>query len=808
MPHLKSISYFTDHNLLRRMPQELLYRLLIPYAECFREHEIELPPSWTEGQELPVDAICMVLMNMKTEERSSELVEELLMLQALINGKDLIESTLNRLVSGRYAQRPELQRRDGETDADFILKLWLDDVLRCELEKLVPWLQAKTTKAFAEFTLRESLCPGTNSLDAVSGGSAADGLNALERLGISGIMQNATQGERQACERISAHFRSKGYTDFCEIKSYPSEENNEVVFIIDHGGKQQRVNTLTQEKQKDVTAFIPLINDVIVIMPDRALMRVATKMTWCESLYQEVFGDMLLHDQYAFESRPLYHFEPMFDRSPAQALALTGFHNVITGVELKSISYTESDEAIGVYTREDCQQRLMRAAYLQKGVPTTTQKVVLALTMKKRAPSRPITVTIQSGKGKGIGCSVDSFYPIITKWLTHLGFRQGFYNPRTRSLLNEAAKACDAVKSWNGVAQALQHPYVSLNYLEKVCGARTRLFLEKYLQAHPDFQKSKVWHESETEQYTLVEHDDAYSIVMPDNELNVIGEVEDIEEIVLYSIDKEALFADVYRCLGEKLRRSAEFLSTYLYGGSILASKGVSVWMFFPSTSDDISHCEIVRANRLTYSHSCIILPRGDWAKTDEWFQKVYLDELLDIDETGQLAVKGELSDNIEDRSPYNQDGPPYRKWHLAFPESRDWPHVEMKFGYDSVQQHTTIHITYGAGVKAPQAPLIHSHLPMFTKQSGDFGWKKEFLLLLQLAQRMRSQGYFERNNQMGTYLNRLANSLSEFFCIDGLFYEELPDQEGSRKRYRLKFKVDIDSSLLENPLVNAEVES
>ena len=794
---LKSISYFTDHNLLRCMPQALLFRLLYPYISFFSEHDIELPTVWSEGCELPIDAICMALMNVRNGERSIELIEELMMLQALMNGKELIDRTLDLLVAENFSHVPELQRQDKEADADYILKLWLHPEMRIRLEELVPWLQAKTAKAFAEFPLRESLCPNFEQLATQQKVTEEDRKNSLEKLGIRGLVEIVNNGLADACSRIGAHFKMKGYTDFCEIKYYPSEENNEIVFIVDHSGKQQRVNTLSKEKQKDITSYIPLLNDVVVLMPERALLRVSTKMAWSESLYREVFGVLLLNDKYAFEIRELYHFAPMFHRAPATAFPLTGFHNIIRAVELKCISYTENDINIGSFVRHDNQKSLMRAAYLQKGAPLTLQKVVLALTMKDRSASRPVTVTIQSGKGKGLGCTVDKYYDAVHKWISNLGFRLGISNTKTLRLLDDASQDTDTIVHWQKILDALLRTTVTKNYLEKVCGARVRLFLDKYLIEEPDSQTARVWYENEKEAYNIVEHDGSYAIVNSDNVFEVFGEISDIEDIILYAIDKQRIFKDIYGMFAEHLRKSPELAGSFLYGGSLLNSKSLSVWLFLPISENDMSHYELLRLNRRRYGQSCIILPRCEWQKSDDWFQKVYLDDLLEIDEAGQMQLKSELGDLVDDRCLYGQDGPPYRKWHLRFPESRDWAHIDIKFGYDIEAKHTTLHITYGAGERAPQANLKHSDITAFTKQSEDFGWKKEFRLLLQIANQMNTKGFFYRgDSRMGTQLNRLADILAEYFCLDGLFYEEVPNTEDARKRFRTKFQVSVASSL------------
>lgn len=110
---LKSSSYFTDHNLLKRMPQGLLFRLLSPYAYFFKEHEVELPTEWKEGVVLPIDAICVSLMNVKSGDNSNELVEELTMLSTLIHGKELIDKTLDVLVAKHFSHVSELQRIEG-----------------------------------------------------------------------------------------------------------------------------------------------------------------------------------------------------------------------------------------------------------------------------------------------------------------------------------------------------------------------------------------------------------------------------------------------------------------------------------------------------------------------------------------------------------------------------------------------------------------------------------------------------------------------------------------------------------------------
>lgn len=796
---LKSSSYFTDHNLLKRMPQELLFRLLSPYAYFFKEHEVELPTEWKEGVVLPIDAICVSLMNVKSGDNSNELVEELTMLSTLIHGKELIDKTLDVLVAKHFSHVSELQRIERETDADYIIKLWLNKGMRVFLEDLVPWIQAKTAKTFAEFPLRESLCPDLDELAKKEVVTEDDKKNALEKLGLPGLEKNIRAGMTAARERIGAHYKSKGYTDYCEIKFYPNEDNNEIVFIVDHSGKQQRVNTLSNEKQKDVTSFIPLLNDVIVLMPERALLRVSTKMAWSESLYREVFGLMLLNDQYAFEIRELYHFEPLFNRAPAAAFPLTGFHGIIRAVELKVISYYESDLNIGNFLRTDNQSGLMRAAYLQDGAPTTTQRVVLELKMKNRSASRPVTVTLQKGKGKGLGCSVDIFYPVVHKWISNLGFRYGLANTKTLRLLDAAEKDKDAVLNWKNVSKLLQQDTVSINYLEKVCGARVRMFLDKYLDEAPGNQMAKVWYEREGEVYNILERNDTYSIVNPDNMLEVIGEIDDVEDIVLRTIKRRELFKDVYTALSHNMRRTPDSVGNFLFGGSFLNSKGVSVWLFFPTSNNDLQHLELLKGNRHRSGQCCIVLPRDKWNMSDDWFQKVYLDEIIEIDEAGQLRAKDELVDLVEDRSSSGQDGPPYRKWHLHFPESRDWGHIDMKFGYDSETLHTTLHVTYGAGEHAPQANLIHSDITAFTKQSESHGWKKEFLLLLQIANQMTTRGYFLRgDSRMGTQLNRLADILSEYFCLDGLFYEEVPHQEGAKKRYRTKFRVSIAPSLKE----------
>ena len=61
----------------------------------------------------------------------------------------------------------------------------------------------------------------------------------------------------------------------------------------------------------------------------------------------------------------------------------------------------------------------------------------------------------------------------------------------------------------------------------------------------------------------------------------------------------------------------------------------------------------------------------------------------------------------------------------------------------------------------------------------------------------MNTKGFFYRgDSRMGTQLNRLADILAEYFCLDGLFYEEVPNTEDARKRFRTKFQVSVASSL------------
>lgn len=794
MQNKRSISHFTDRNLFHEIRSELLLAFFGKHRKFFTQEGIELPEYLDEGKELPLDAIKVILMSVKSDGLGDVLIEELGSLELLILGKNLIEHYLEKIAEEAKAIGADCKRQEKDTDADYIFRLWLDKDMRGRLEELIPWLQARNIRAYTEYPLRENYIPDfdENKKDEYT----ADELyNELERIGFDELQKRAEDGIQRAEARISSQFKAKGYTDYCHVSFFPFPDNNEIVFIIDHGGKHQRVPSINDGDQS-VTAYTPLLSGVVSVLLRHGLLRVYSKYPWALELYREVFGLVLLNDQYAFEAREMYTFAPMFDKSPSLAFSLLNMRNIIREVELKSITYVNTDRQIGVFITTDSQKHLKKAAYLENGFKKPLKKVVLSLKIRDRNRVRPVTVTIQ--EKKGLNCSVDIYYDTVVKWLGGLGFIVGRGNNTLREHQDDALNETDNTLNWQRIWEAYKQVKVSKNYLRCKCGARVYSLLEKYLEESDDDEKSKEWYEDENTIYAIREWGDGYRKVSAENEFEQYGVVEDEEEIHLYDINWKRFVEDVQRSLFPSIRgKGGEHLCN-LFPMGYLYTKAIEPMVFFPCGESDMSLISLPHRNVCLFT-----FPHTGWqpSEQDKDIQIIKLQNVLKIGDGGELLLcdPENIMSSVPDKTKTAVDGPPFKRWPFDYPTSRSWAMVQIKVGYDREQNDTTLHITYGSGVNAPQRQFSLRDIPAFVKQAADRGWKREFVLLLKLIAMQKKQGYFELNKKQSDKLSDLAKILSTFFCIGGLFYEKIKDESAPHRRYRLSFgECSVDASICE----------
>ena len=792
MQNKRSISHFTDHNLFHEIKPELLLTFFEEYRKFFEQQNIVLPKALEEGEELPLDAIKVILMSVKSDGLGNSLVEELGALQLLILGKDLIEHYLEKITEDAGAIGTDCKRQEKDSDADYIFRLWLDKGMRARLEELIPWLQARNIRAYTEYPLRENYIPDFDEAKKDEY-TKDDLLNELERIGFVELQKRAEKGIQKAETRISSQFKVKGYTDYCRVSYFPFPDNSEIVFIIDHGGKHQRVPIISDGDQS-VTAYTPLLSGVVSVLLRYGLLRVYSKYPWALDLYREVFGSVLLNDPYAFEAREMYTFEPMSNKSPSLAFSLCNMRKVIKEVELKSITYMNIDSQIGVYITTDSQKRLKKAAYLENGCNKPLKKVVLSLKVLDKNRLRPVTVAIQ--EKKGLNCSVDIYYDTVVEWLSGLGFVVGRGNNTIRELQDDALNETNNTLNWQSVWEAYKQRKVSRNFLRRKCGARVYSLLEKYLVESEDDEKSKVWYEDRNTTYAIREWSDGYRKVNIENEFEQYGNIEDDEEIHLYDINWKDFVGEVRRALFPFMHGKTGEPLYNLFPMGYLYAKAIEPMVFFPCGENDMSPmC-------LPHHDVCLFtFPNTGWKSSEKDLTIIELQDVLEIGDGGELLLcePENLKSIVTDKTRTAVDGPPFQRWPFEYPRSRSWAMVQIKVGYDRVKNDTTLHIIYGSGVNAPQKLFLLRDIPAFVKQAADRGWKREFVLLLQLIAMQEKPGYFELNKKFSDNLSNLAKILSIFFCIDELFYEKKPDESASRKRYRLCFgKCGLDTTIRE----------
>lgn len=782
----RSSPNFVSVAFLRTLKPELLQLLLAPYHGSFEKLGVSGSVSAGTWQE-DMERIGRTIIDGGDDEALSRLAQEICDLECLSENEPLYGDRLHEIEVGAGLADNANLTLSNETSADRLLRMWLMPEVRNKLLEILPWIRAKRASNYSEYPFHDSL------VERLSG-------TALD---LDAYADKFAQCRQEMEQEVDKAFERNGYESHSGISVYLSPDTKELMFVIDHGGKYVRVAIVTDSGERKQLAYVPQQIEAVSVKFGQNVLRVFAKGAWQKKLYRTLFSRFLFDGEDSCVEQQMYHFAPLEKQSPPNAFSLLGFRNKIKRVAMTFMKCVQVDPVVGPISSDFRNPGLMHAKRFENGVSDEIQEIRLSVQMVGVPASGKCNVTIKNGGGRGMTCSNSAYYEVIYRWLGTLGFRAGHQEDWQMDLKQRAGHETEPKEYWKGLHRALNQDVLTKNFLIEKCGVRVYSFLEPFLSSPADAGYAKFWYDTHGQVYSVIENSERYVAADPEQMYDA-SPIENLDDIAMLELDREAVFKELRKALNGKkiLRKEAKSLARGLFLMGTASGKAAAVSLFFPTTPDDMSYMLLASSRGKDALGYALLYPEGCWEKPlGEDYQMIPLHEVLELDENGHVTPVGgtDLAYEIKDYTDRRITGPPYKLWPHGFPNSRHWGHIRILLDFDAGAKHTLLHVTYGSGVNAPQHTFIHSEIAGLTKQTADHGWSKEFECFVRLIADCQKTGYFVQGDKsMTSALLRLGDILARFFAQDGQFYEEIPEHEGAKKRYRMKFaECGISGNLL-----------
>lgn len=802
MTKTKIIQHFADKGIFRRMSRVTLLVLFNHYQDFLTSHKLELPEADSDTP-IPYDAIADLLMNLDNDiPWEQELGEKLDDIVTLSEHYETARMELDGMLN-RYSASIAKLGVVLEVDEDRAVALVLTESAADELSFILGRMAAMDSKSYKEFPWRvdkkeqgkNSGISGTDSEEEPQE-SDIEEEEAADNLYVS-VDQETIKAELGKAEKeITDAFEKEQYKSRCRIFMYPSEKEQSIWFVIEHGGRKLRIESLDPQKEEiECMDYYPLTRNVVVMDGKYKVLRIKAVSSWQTALYYNVFSNLLFGDSSHFVDSPVYNFRPIVGKGMAKALERGDMSGSISRVVVKGIHMKEIDGGQKIFHRLSSTQDLCDR-WQTKYSDTELLHLQMELGVFAPITGKSDTVSVKLNTSNGLTVSKGKYTSTVREWLRRRGFENGYIPPVLPVCSDEEAQQADVdnVLFWKEVHRAWRIGKMTRNYLFGQFSRRVAEFVDKYLISDNNPTAADEWYDPNGRLWDVCKVGGVYypydkESESPSAKRGYIREV----ELEIKKLDKEKMVRAIQSAIFKKSKRvsSISESNSGVYNLGENFAKRCLLYLYVSGERSDKAFSYVLRSNK----EEAAINGRLVFFSMDQQPPE----EFADMVSTGQLQcyfigdilcyLDGKLQLLDEDLDILEQAQYPEEKGIRQF--CPKMPPFKATFHDVRIYMHArTCRIVYDSMDKE----FSYDELQMFRQDDpnkDDINANRK--LLRELIQLDKLAAQYKRgwplDKKQDSARNRLALALSRFFGIQELFYEATPETAKSKtKQYRLSF--------------------
>ena len=800
MTKTKITQHFADNGIFRQMSRETLLKLFHPYSAFLSSREVTLPEVDSE-EPIPYNPLAKALMRLDNDNPlEQELGEKLDDVVVLTEHYNRVRHELENLLGANR----QIFTQAGwklDVDADCAVALVFSSLFESEVSMILGRLSAIDTKTFKEFPWRDAESntqdiEGENEDEEESEDFEleSDELSStlFERLDLARIKEKIGETE----QAIMDFFSKEKYHSRCRIFMYPAEEEQSLWFVIEHGGRKQRIESLAPDTN-DVEAmdYYPLTRNVVVMDGKYKVLRIKASASWQTNLYYNVFSSLLFGEDSRFVDSPVFTFAPIRAKGLAKTLERGEMGNVITRVTVKGIHMVEYSKGqkitIRLFSHSDLCEEWESKYHLHE-----LEELKIALSIKQEKKTKSITVPIRLSEKKGLTVSKTQYTTLVREWLRRRGFEKGYVLPTLPECRRENALRAetDNIVFWNEVHRAWHLGRMTRNFLHGNFSPKVADFVGKHLVTENEPQYAKQWYDPNGKLWDVHESAGRYFYYDEEDESAATPQGQVAEaELEILKLNKVSMVEDIQATIFKGSKRVSQITDTQS-GISKLGEyyfKRAVLYLYVSGDGRDKAFATVISHNKDDAS----IKGRLAFFSMD----KTPPESHRDLVESGmiQCFFIGDIL-SYQDGELVMEDGALDVVKMAEYPEEKGimqfWPQMpQHNTSFKDVRIYMyprTCRINYGGIDKI----FSYDELLMFRQtdpnKPDDNANRKLLRDLIEQDKdaREKNTGWLLDNKKSSAY-NRLTVALCRFFGIQDCFYKPTPDTEGKkRKLYRLRF--------------------
>lgn len=802
MTKTKIIQHFADKGIFRLMSPKTLLVLFNHYQDFLTSHKLDLPEADSDTP-IPYEDLANQLMNLDNDiPCEQELGEKLDDIVTLSEHYETARLELDGMLN-RYSASIAKLGVVLEVDEDRAVALVLTESATDELSFILGRMAAIDSKSYKEFPWRVDKkeqgknrgISGTDSEEEQQE-SEIEEEETADNLYFTVDQEAIKAGLQDAEKEITDAFAEEQYKSRCRIFMYPSEKEQSIWFVIEHGGRKLRIESFNPLKEEiECMDYYPLTRNVVVMDGKYKVLRIKAASTWQTTLYHKVFSKLLFGKDAHFVDSPVFNFNPIREKDMATALERGDMSASISRVVVKGIQMRELDGGQKIYHRLSSTQDLCEQ-WQRKYYHTELLGLQMELGIYDSVTGRSNSVSVKLNTSNGLTVGKGKYTSIVREWLRRRGFENGYVPPVLPVCSDEEAQQADVdnVLFWKEVHRAWRMGKMTRNYLFGQFSRRVAEFVDGYLIDDKNPTTSDEWYDPNGRLWdvckigvTYYYYDSAQESPTTSN-----GKIRE-DELEIKTLDKVKMVRAIQSALFHNSKRvsaiSPSNSGVYNLGENF--AKRCLLYLYVSGERNDKAFTYVLRSNK----EEAAINGRLVFFSMDQQPPEEYEDMVS----TGQLQcyflgnilcyLGGKLQLMDENLDTVQQAQYPEEKGIRQF-----WPQMppfKTTFRDVRIFMHArTCRIVYGTMDRT----FAYDELQMFRQDDpnkADTNANRKLLrelIKVDCYLGNRKQGWRLDSKKSSAY-SRLAVALSRFFGIQESFYEATEETAKSKtKEYRLTF--------------------
>lgn len=796
MTKSKIVNHFSDHGILRTMERSTLLVLLNQFREVFEGRDIAIPAVDDSETEIPMAAIKEVLMGLGSDNaQAAELGDVLDDIVVASENYELFRPDFDELAR-KYESRLDGILPVRESDLAQAVALCLDELARADLSILLARIAVRDTKTFREYPWKPAGVPEEEDFDEGEESGEPDEFKCETN---KQVIQAGLAGVK---ERIDEKFLSKNYNSRCHVYAYWFDDEEEVWFIVEHGGRKLTVEDFEPTSgQIKTVKYNPLARNVVVLSYRYRMMRIKAETEWQANLYLQQFGALLTKaEDGAFLDVPHYTFDPIHARSMARAFERGEFSEQIAEVIVSMIEKrTVFREHTPVYSKYSSKRDL--SEFWQESTGTSNgeiSKVGLDLKMYNPATGQKENVHVVISSRGSLRVGKAKYTTLIREWLRSRGFEIGYRPPALPECVDVLALQAEQDDSvfWHQVHTVWLEGKTSRNGLYARFGKRTADFVNKFMVHENNPISAQEWYDPHGKKWNVCQVGGAYYRYNEETEAPTIehGKIDE-REIEIMRLDKAKLVRDIQNALfkgSTSVKKIDDALNqTGIYNLGENYVQRILTYFYVPGEPSDAGFARVLAHNtedanipgRMVFFCMKEEPPTSDSEDVDAGLvQHIFIGDMVKFTSEGGLSLK-EGAERLVTPPRYPADPSGfYSRWPLDYPLHPSYHHIDI------LLKRTTCYIKlgeHGKGFNYSDLAPFHQFDANHEGESANVTNLRKLITMNQAC----PNGWKLSDAPASSSLSRLSSELARFFGIQEPLYE--PTRATSRsktKLYRLCF--------------------